>query len=161
MKQSTPTKKEELVVAGLSVDQMRLDGLALMEDHWREIATNKDLPLEPDWDAYYHLEKMGKLLSLGAWAGSELVGYFVGIYVPKGLHYQAWSYVQNDIFYVAPPYRGKMVAGRLIRTARLLSTAKGMTCIIWHCKPGTEMDVMLSRSDRYSLKEHVYYQELN
>ena len=150
----------DVVVGHLSVDEMRREGEALMFAHWEEIASDKAVPLDPDWGKYAQLEDAGALMSVGARIDGELVGYFVGFIIDPHPHYRSWSVVHNDIFYVKPEHRGGRVAAMLTRWAKSIAKSRGLKGIVWHCKPDTEMHSLMDRSPKHRLWEHTYVQEI-
>lgn len=152
--------KSEIELGTLSVATMERDGRELMEAHWVEIASDPTVPLDPDWDAYYALEKSGKLMSIGAWVGGKLAGYFVGFVLDPHPHYKSWSVVHNDIFYVKPEHRGGRVAASITRLAKVTAKGLGLDGIVWHCKPDTVMHSLMDRSPKHRLWEHTYVQEI-
>ena len=58
----------------------------LLEEHWEEVALNKDkIKINPDWEAYFSLESQGKLDIFTARDEGVLVGYFV-VFVYPHIH---------------------------------------------------------------------------
>lgn len=85
----------------------------LLARHWQEIALNKDIiPLAPDYQRYFSLERDQKLCVCTARDEGRIVGYAVYVY-DRQLHYPVlWA--ESDIFYVDPDLRRPRVAHRLI-----------------------------------------------
>jgi GNAT superfamily N-acetyltransferase len=87
----------------------------LLERHWQEIALNKErVPLDPDWDTYFELERVGALHVLAARADGLLVGY-ASVIVRPLLHYRSTLGAETDIFWLAPEYREGWTGVRLFR----------------------------------------------
>ena len=77
----------------------------LLELHWEEIALNKDsIPLNPAWDRYLELEKVGVAGTYTCRYQGELVGYLV-VFADKHLHYQDHIFANNDVLYLKPEHR--------------------------------------------------------
>ena len=71
----------------------------LLEEHWKEIALNKDkIKLNPDWRAYADLDSINALRIYTARKDGKLMGYFVVI-VSKSLHYRDHLFANNDIIF--------------------------------------------------------------
>ena len=71
----------------------------LLEEHWKEIALNKDIiKLNPDWEGYARLDAINSLRIYTARKDDKLVGYFVVI-VNKSLHYRDHLFANNDIIF--------------------------------------------------------------
>ena len=72
----------------------------LLEEHWKEIALNKDkIKLNPDWRAYADLDSINALRIYTARKDGKLMGYFV-IIVSKSLHYRDHLFANNDIIFL-------------------------------------------------------------
>lgn len=77
----------------------------LFQRHWEEIALDQELiPLDPDWDSYFHLDQRRVLRVLTARADSELVGYIFNIVGPH-LHYVSTRVAHTEMFWLDPAYR--------------------------------------------------------
>ena len=102
-----------------AVDQVLEEIEPMLRAHWEEIATHKDkIPLAPDYDAYRKMEQAGKLLICIARDEGKLVGYSIYI-VHRGIHYSENIVATNDVFYIAPPYRRRLVGHALLACALL------------------------------------------
>ena len=122
-----------------SVDQVLAEIEPLLRDHWEEIAAHKDkIPLAPDYEAYRKFEATGALLICTARDDKRLVAYSIYL-VHRGIHYSKNVIATNDVFYVIPDYRRKLINTRLIAAA-LLEFAeeklkgRGVSVISMHIK---------------------------
>lgn len=78
----------------------------LLSKHWEEISFYKDIPLDPDYDQYLLMQKVGMLRCFSAREGDgKLVGYAVFI-VQKNAHYKNCLYAKEDILYIDSDRRG-------------------------------------------------------
>lgn len=128
---------------------------SLLEQHREELTTNKDLMvLKPDVDTYVRLEDQGRLLSLGAFEGDEIVGYSVNI-LANNLHYVDVTMCQNDVLYVREDKRQGPTGLRLMRETERLAKERGADMMLWHAKPGTNLDAILPRLD-YRVQDVIY-----
>lgn len=77
----------------------------LLIQHWEELARNKELfPLDPDYESYFSLEKLGKLRIYTVRRNGELIGYACYM-VSKNLHYRTMTCAVSDIFWLHPSVR--------------------------------------------------------
>ena len=69
--------------------------------HKEEIAHYKDIPLDPDWDAYYALQEAGALrpFTMRDPEAGALQGYAV-FFVRRNAHYRASLQAMQDILYL-------------------------------------------------------------
>jgi hypothetical protein len=78
----------------------------LLELHWEEIALLKNkIPLDPDYDKYQELEKLGMMHFLTARNEvNELVGYNI-FTIFNHIHYKSTPMAQIDIMFMEQSYR--------------------------------------------------------
>jgi GNAT superfamily N-acetyltransferase len=128
-----------------------------MRQHWEEIALNKKLMrLDPDWHRYYMLEEQELLMTHTVWANEQLVGYSLTFVMPH-LHYKQLMCAQNDVIFIAKPYRGigKGLIARVEQDAR----NKGARLMLWHSKPDTALNGLMPRMG-YRVQDIVHSREL-
>lgn len=127
----------------------------LIQEHWQEVATNKDkIPLDPDYDRYISLEEADALKVFTVRDGGTLVGYFA-VFVFPHIHYQQTVYAQNDVIYLTPDYRKGMVASRLIRFAEDCLKEDGVDVLMINTKVSHDFSPLLERL-KYKLTDKVY-----
>ena len=123
----------------IKYQQEFLDGVVgdakhLLEQHWEEIALNKDkIKVNPDWDAYYALQEQGKLDIFTARDDGILVGYFV-VFVSQHIHYKDHLFAKNDLIYLAPSYRKGFVGVNLIKFAEKALKEDGISVMVINTK---------------------------
>lgn len=80
--------------------------LPLFKKHYAEIAVDKDVcPLDPDWDYYAGIDRMGLLRLLTARASNgKLAGYIFNI-VGHHNHYKSTRFAVTEMFYLHPHFR--------------------------------------------------------
>lgn len=89
----------------------------LFKRHWEELATHKDrVPLEPDWDKYFHLDFDGFLRIITVRDNGLLVGYLFLILGP-GLHYASTLHAHVDMYWIDPLYRAGFFGIKLFKEA--------------------------------------------
>jgi GNAT superfamily N-acetyltransferase len=99
---------------------------AIFPEHWRELATDPDIELAPQYDLAEATDKSGALL-LVTLRGDEgsLAGYFIATIAP-GLHYGKCLTCTTDIFYVRREYRGGTAGRKLFQEAERELVRRGV-----------------------------------
>ena len=127
----------------------------LLEEHWLEVATNKQaIKLNPDWEAYHTLEDQGMLHIFTAREGETLVGYFVTI-SRKHIHYKDHLFAANDVIYLKPEYRKGFAGARLIKFAERFLKEDGVSVLVINTKRNKPFDKLLLWL-KYKHIENVY-----
>ncbi len=127
----------------------------LVEDHWEEIALNKErIRLNPDWDGYVRLEESGILKCFTARDGQVLVGYFI-VFCRPHIHYMDHVFAVNDVIYLRPDYRRGRTGIGLIRFAERCLADDGVSVLLINTKAHRPFDAVLERLG-FSLTERVY-----
>jgi GNAT superfamily N-acetyltransferase len=83
------------------IDEIR----PLLVEHWQELAVYKDIPLDPDWKLYEHLDGAGELIIYTARLDGALIGYSIFSIHRRHPHYAKLSYALNDIIWIHPDHR--------------------------------------------------------
>lgn len=123
--------------------------------HWEEVALYKDkILLNPDYNKYYELEKIGILRISTARDEGKLVGYFISMIQPH-IHYQDHLYAVNDILYLDESYRGADVAIGLFQFAEEDLKDLGVSVLIIAMKTAKPFDALCEALD-YTNVERVY-----
>lgn len=117
----------------------------LLEEHWKEIALNKEkIKLNPDWRAYADLDSINALRIYTARKDGKLMGYFVVI-VSKSLHYRDHLFANNDIIFLTKPARKGLTGVKLIKFALDALEAEGVTKVHINTKAHQPFDAILER----------------
>lgn len=133
-----PTFKQEFL------ETVKEDILPLLDEHWKEVAVNKDvIKLNPDWEAYADLEQAGCLKIFTVREDEKLIGYFVVI-VRKHIHYKDHLFAANDIIYISPEHRKGSLASKLIKFAEKCLREDGVSVLIINTKIHKPFDELLS-----------------
>lgn len=77
----------------------------LLEKHYHEIAHYQDIKLNPDFEQYCMLEKIGMLKTYTARFEGELIGYSL-FFVKKNIHYKDSLQAVQDVIYIDKTRRG-------------------------------------------------------
>lgn len=138
-----------------TVDECLVDIQPLIEDHWQEIGIHKDkMKLNPDYNAYYSLEKLGMLHIVTARESDELVGYFISIVQPH-IHYKSNIQAMNDILFVDKRFRGRSLGIKLFLFAEKELKKIGVSFISIHSKTQQDLKPLVERLG-YTHSENVY-----
>lgn len=129
---------------------------SLFQQHWDEIALNKNLMvLKPDREQYEAIEALGRLLVLAVFdAVGEMVGYSVTIVMPH-LHYADLRVASNDVLFVSKPYRRTRLGLQLIRETEEKAKARGARLMLWHAKQGTALEALMPKLG-YGVQDVVF-----
>ena len=137
------------------INSVKNDIIPLLENHWEEIALNKNaIKLNPDWDAYQELEWAGILKIFTARDDGNLIGYFVVICKPH-IHYKDHVFALNDVIYVSPEQRKGQVGSNLIKFAEKYLKDDGVSVLIVNTKRHKPFDKLLQWLG-FSHIENVY-----
>jgi len=132
--------------------------IPLWEQHYDEIASNKDvIKLDPNLGGYRAFDECGGLIILTLRDNGKLVGYSFFV-LQMSLHYQTVIMAANDLFYVLPEYRGKMLGSKLMREAEKILKDLGVHQILMRTKSYANFGVLLERNG-YEETE-VHYRKL-
>ena len=84
-----------------TVDEMLAEAQILFDEHYEEIARNKQvMVLKPDEETYRKAEEMGTIFILSARQNDVLIGYSVN-FVSNHLHYADLKLAQNDLLFIS------------------------------------------------------------
>lgn len=88
----------------------RPDAEPMLVEHWRELATYPEIPLEPHWPWYERADQLGTLRIYTTRYEGALVAYALFVVIPIHPHYASIGWATNDIVWVDPRARGKGIA---------------------------------------------------
>lgn len=127
----------------------------LLYDHWSEIAQDKEqVPLDPDYQKYFELEKQGILHTVTVRDGDTLIGYCLSFIVPH-IHYKSTIMAMNDILYVKPSYRKGSIGIRLIKIVEEKLKERGVFKTIYHIKTNHDVGKLFEKLG-YTFFEKMY-----
>jgi len=149
--------KTEIKLA--TVDEMLAEASVLFEEHYEEIARNKQvMKLKPDEKTYYQMEKSNRIFILSARQDDALIGYSVN-FVTNHLHYADLKLAQNDLLFISKEHRGGRLGLKLIRETENHATTLGCKLMLWHCKENTTLSAIMPRL-KYGVQDIIYSKEL-
>jgi len=142
-----------------TVDEMLAKASVLFEEHYEEIARNKEvMKLKPDEKAYRNLEEANQIFILSAWQDDVLIGYSVN-FVLNHPHYADLLLAQNDLLYIKKEMRGSRAGLKLIKETETHATSLGCKLMLWHAKENTALGAILPRL-KYGVQDIIYSKEL-
>ena len=128
-----------------NVKAVHTEGLALLDEHYEEIAQFKEVQkLDPDWPAYYRIEEQGKLWVMSARHGSRMIGYIVML-ITTDLHYRKLVRATEDIHFIASEYRKGLTGYRLLAKMKQAMIEKGVHTITLRTKANADHGVLFER----------------
>lgn len=132
----------------------------LLEEHWDEVAKNKQLMiLKPDIQLYQDLEDRGLMFTLVAKEDEKVIGYSIN-FVQYHLHYNDLLYCQNDVLFVKKEYRTTSSVGlKLMRETEKEAIRRGAKQMLWHAKEHTTLAAILPRM-KYTVQDIVFSKQL-
>ena len=135
--------------------QVENDIRPLLEEHWKEIATNQqEIKLNPDWDMYHYLEEKGFLKVFTAREEGKLVGYYVAV-LSRSLHYKDHLFATNDLIFLRPEYRKGRTGIKLIQFAEKYLKEDGASVLFINTKVHKPFGRLLEYLG-YTADEHTY-----
>lgn len=118
--------------------------------HWEEVAGDKDvIKLDPDFESYAALEKIGTLHVVTARSAGQIIGYHISIVRPH-LHYRTSLSAFTDVYYIHPDHRKGMVGVKLFKEVEKTLKQRGVQKMF----TGTKLSLDMGR-----LFEHLGWKE--
>lgn len=115
----------------------------LIEQHWEEIALNKEkIKLNPDFDSYEALEASNNFKVFTARDNGVLVGYFAVI-VGRSLHYKDHIFATNDVIYLSKGHRKGFTGIKLIKFAEKCLRDDGVSLMMVNIKVHKPFDKLM------------------
>jgi GNAT superfamily N-acetyltransferase len=131
--------------------------MPLLELHYKEIAHFKDIKLNPDFESYEKLERLGSLRTYTARdQQSRLVGYAV-FFIRHNIHYKESLQAVQDIIFVHPEQRG--FGRRFIEWCDAELAKEKVEAVYHHVKAAHNFGPMLERLG-YQLVDLIYARRL-
>lgn len=131
----------------------------LFENHWDEIALHKDkIKLNPDYDKYLLMDKLGMLHVMTARDDGKIVGYFISFIQPH-MHYKDTVFAMNDILFIHPDYRKGSIGFKLFKKAEESLKGIGVDVVLIHAKVKNDfkplMDKLGFNRAEYSYSKYI------
>ena len=133
--------------------------MPLLHAHYDEIAHYKDIPLDPDRQAYEHAEDAGFLRVFTARRDGVLIGYSI-YFVRFNIHYKSSFQAVQDILFLLPQYRHSRVGLRLISYCDEELKAEKVQVVYHHVKQEHNFGPLLEHLG-YKLIDLIYGKRLD
>jgi len=115
-------------------DEIIVELQYLIELHYAELTLHKEVvKLDPDWDKYKHLAKLGMIAFITARDDGKLIGYSL-FFVSPHIHYKNNIMANNDVIFLHPAYRQGRTGIKLLYKCEEVLQAMNVDKIIWHIK---------------------------
>ena len=142
-----------------TLDEFKVLAEPLFEEHYEEIARNKQImKLKPNYHLYEALNSTGWLFIYVAMQDDVCIGYSMNIMMHH-LHYADLRVAQNDILFVKKELRGGRLGLRLLRATEDHARSNGCKLMLWHAKENTALDKLLPKL-KYGVQEIMYSKEI-
>ena len=140
-------------------DEFKVLGDPLFEEHYEEIARNKQImKLKPNYQLYEALNSTGWLFIYVAMRDDVCIGYSMNIMMHH-LHYADLRIAQNDILFVKKEFRGGRLGLRLLKVTEDHARSEGCKLMLWHAKENTALAELLPKL-KYGVQEIMYSKEI-
>jgi len=140
-------------------DNLINEMLPLLVKHKDEICLYEDFDLDPDWGAYKRLQELGMFKIFTARNEDKLIGY-VAFAIHHNLHYRARKHAVQDVLYLDPTHRGRMMGVKLIKFADDVLRDNGVHLVSQHVKIKHDFSPLLEYIG-YEQVEKIYERRLN
>jgi len=122
--------------------------------HYDELASNKEIELDPNYEVYEKLHEAGVLHVVTARDNGILVGYHISFVMPH-LHYKQSLTAHTDIYYLRKDCRVGMNGVNLFKFMEQSLRVRGVERIYMMTKTDADKGVILERLG-YVEKERIY-----
>ena len=131
----------------------------LIQLHFNEIAHYPDIPLDPDFNRYSALDHSGVLRVFTIREEGKLLGYSIFVVGPN-LHYKSSKQAVQDILYLDPEKRGRLVGYQFIKWCDEQLKVEEVQVVYHHIKANYDFGPMLERIG-YELIDKIYGRRLD
>jgi hypothetical protein len=126
-------------------EDIYLDIQQIFDDHWEEVALDKEsIKLNPDYDKYILLSKTGILHMVTAREYGKIIGYHISVIYPH-IHYKDSLTCFTDIFFVVKEKRKGFTGIKLLKFMEESVKAKGVQKIYMGTKLHIDISLLLER----------------
>lgn len=137
------------------LDTVEKDIKPLIQDHWEEVGFEKEcIKTNPDWEAYYALEKAGVLKVFTVRDDGKFLGYMT-VFVKTHLHHKAVLCATVDSLFLEKKNRKGYVGIKLIQFVEKCLKEDGVVVFVASCFPQKPLEKILKRLS-YKPMENVY-----
>lgn len=132
----------------------------LILEHWEEVTSDPDLPLDPAWESYQALASSGRLLVVTARHEGKLVGYIIHI-LHNPLHYRYLWMAMDDAHFLRKEHRRGLTAVRMFQATEKILKERGVAVVSYHSKARDDLNkTPVFKRMGYRLKEFIFTKRL-
>lgn len=125
---------------------------------YRNESGNPHLPQKPNREHYESLERARVLHSIGAFNGSELVGF--GAFLLINLPHHSELLASFESLFLAKEHRKGTAGLRLIRALRDYAKEKGAVGVYYGCRAGSRLERLFELLPSVERMDVVFYEAL-
>jgi hypothetical protein len=122
--------------------------------HYAEHASNPEIPLDPDYEAYNRCAESGELHVVTARRCGELVGYHISM-ISTCLHYKTSKTAFTDIYYLRKDCRKGLVGVNFFKFVERSLSSLGVERIYTSTKTDSDKSAIFERLG-YARKEIIF-----
>lgn len=141
-------------------DDVIADLRPLLDEHWREIALNPDIPLDPNYEMYAALGKTDRMLVFTVRCDTQLIGYAV-YFANRHPHYKNHTWALSDLFWIHPAHRSAGVGRGLFQHIEAVLYERGVAVMHTTIKVAHPMARTLLESLGHSMIEWGFSKRLD
>lgn len=132
----------------------------LIHEHWSEVTSDTNLPLDPDWEMYRYLAQTRLVLVTARTPSGELVGYVIHL-IHRPLHYKYLRMAVDDAHFLKREHRRGTAGIKMIRAVEDILRDKGVQRVSYHSKsrPDINKKPVFERMG-YHLHEYIFTKQL-
>lgn len=119
----------------------------LLVKHWEEVSFYKDIALDPDYESYLKMDKLGVLRVYTARDEDNILMGYAVFFVRANPHYRQSLQAVQDIIFIDPEKRGFGVKFILWTEKQL--AAEGIAVVFQHLKVSTPHTIELFKRLSY------------
>jgi GNAT superfamily N-acetyltransferase len=133
------------------------DNFHLIKEHWDEVVRD-ERPLEPFWDVYREIEKIGNLVCFCVYRNDEVIGYAVFVIQPD-VHSRNVKIASNNTVFLKKEHRKNGVGRAFLEYCDEELEKIDVQRIAWHMTPVVDFSGAL-KSMNYRHFATIYVRDI-
>jgi len=129
---------------------------SLLESYRREVGYFTNLKLDPEFERYAQLEKIGALRAYTARLDGKLIGFCLFLFHPH-IHFKNNIFALHDILYIMPEHRG--FGYEFLKWCNQQLKSDGADVILYSVSLKFNYGSLLKRLG-FRLSDHIYTKEI-
>src|SRR5271169_2127952 len=103
----------------------------LLQEHYAEAGTHREMPLDPDYAGFIRLNEEGRYRVWAARTRNQLLVGYIGVFVQPHMHHRRSLPAVEDLYAMSVPYRRAANVCAMFVTAIAAIKELGVQRIIW------------------------------